>query len=69
MYVIQHFFIPRPSDSTVSEDAGIEPSTVETFIVSETFFFLRFWHRQPDALTTRLDLIGYISSTTQLYLF
>jgi hypothetical protein len=25
MYVIQHCFICRPSDSTVSEDAGIEP--------------------------------------------
>jgi hypothetical protein len=28
MYVIQHCFICRPSDSTVSEVAGIEPSTV-----------------------------------------
>ncbi len=37
MYVIQHC---RPSDSTVSEDAGIE-----------------LWHWQPDALTTRLDII------------
>jgi hypothetical protein len=25
MYVIQHCFICRPSDYTVSEDAGIEP--------------------------------------------
>jgi hypothetical protein len=25
MYVIQHCFICHPSDSTVSEDAGIEP--------------------------------------------
>jgi hypothetical protein len=30
MYFIQHFFIFRPSDSTVSEDAGIEPKTVAT---------------------------------------
>jgi hypothetical protein len=30
MYVIQHCFICRPSDSTVSEDAGIEPRTVAT---------------------------------------
>ncbi len=30
MYVIQHCFICRPSDSTVSEDAGIEPTTVAT---------------------------------------
>ncbi len=30
MYCIQHCFICRPSDSTVSEDDGIEPRTVET---------------------------------------
>jgi hypothetical protein len=28
MYVIQHCFICRPLDSTLSEDAGIEPRTV-----------------------------------------
>jgi hypothetical protein len=27
-YFIQHCFICRPSDSTVSEDTGIEPMTV-----------------------------------------
>ncbi len=32
MYVIQHCFIFRPSDSTVSEDAGIEPRTVATLV-------------------------------------
>jgi hypothetical protein len=30
MYVIQHGFICRPSDSTVSEDAGIELKAVAT---------------------------------------
>jgi hypothetical protein len=30
MYDIQHCFICHPSDSTVSEDAGIEPRTVAT---------------------------------------
>ncbi len=30
MYFIQHCFICRPSDSDVSEDAGIEPRTVAT---------------------------------------
>jgi hypothetical protein len=30
MYDIQHSVICRPSDSTVSEDAGIEPRTVAT---------------------------------------
>ncbi len=28
MYCVQHCFICRPSDSTVSADAGIEPRTV-----------------------------------------
>jgi hypothetical protein len=30
MYVIQHCFVCRPSDSTVLEDAGIEHGTVAT---------------------------------------
>jgi hypothetical protein len=30
MYDIQHCFICRPSDSTVSEDAGIEPRIIAT---------------------------------------
>ena len=30
MYFIKHWFICRPSDSTVSEDAEIEPRTVAT---------------------------------------
>jgi hypothetical protein len=30
VYCIQHCFICRPSDSNVSEDAGIEPRTVAT---------------------------------------
>jgi hypothetical protein len=30
MYFIQHCFTCRPSDSTVSEDAGIEPRNVAT---------------------------------------
>ncbi len=30
LYDIQHCFICRPSDSTASEDAGIEPRTVAT---------------------------------------
>jgi len=40
MYVIQHCFIRRPSDSTVSEDAGIEPRTVATL----TLVVRRFNH-------------------------
>jgi hypothetical protein len=34
MYVIQHCFICRPSDSTVWEDAGIEPRTFATFALT-----------------------------------
>jgi hypothetical protein len=34
MYCIQHCFICRPSDSTVSDDAGIEPRTVATSVLS-----------------------------------
>jgi hypothetical protein len=34
MYDIQHCFICRPSDSTVSEDAGIEPRTVATLALA-----------------------------------
>jgi hypothetical protein len=34
MYFIQHCFICRPSDSTVSEDAGIEPRTDATLALA-----------------------------------
>jgi hypothetical protein len=33
-YFIQHCFICRPSDSTVSEDAGIKPRTVATMALA-----------------------------------
>jgi hypothetical protein len=33
-YVIQHCCICRPTDSTVSEDAGIEPRTVATLALT-----------------------------------
>jgi hypothetical protein len=46
MYDIQHCFICRSSDSTVSEDAEIAPRTVAT---------IRHW--LSDALTAGLDLI------------
>jgi hypothetical protein len=45
-YFIQHCFICRPSDSTVSEDAGIDPRTVATSALTDF-----------DAQTTRLDFI------------
>ncbi len=34
MYFIQHSFICRPSDSTVSVHAGIEPKTVATLALT-----------------------------------
>ncbi len=33
-YFIQHCFVRRPSDSTVSEDAGIEARTVTNFVLA-----------------------------------
>jgi hypothetical protein len=45
VFFIQHCFICRPSDFTVSDVAGIEPRTVE------------LWDWQSDALSTRLDII------------
>ncbi len=37
MYFIQHCFLCHPSDSTVSEDTGIEPRTAAIFsIASQT---------------------------------
>jgi hypothetical protein len=36
MYIIQHCFICRPTYSTVSEDPGIEPRTVDFSIDSQT---------------------------------
>jgi hypothetical protein len=48
MYYIQHCFICRPSDSTVSEDAGTEPRTVATTALT------------VGALTTWLNLIHEI---------
>ncbi len=49
IYVIKHCFICRPSDFTVSEDAGIEPKNVATLAFTT-----------KNALTTRLDLIHKI---------
>jgi hypothetical protein len=47
MYDIQHCFICRPSGSTVSEGAGIEPRTDATTALAV----------KRSNLTTRLDLI------------
>jgi hypothetical protein len=42
LYDIQYCFICRPTDATVSKDAGSNPG------------LLGLWHWQPDALTTRI---------------
>jgi hypothetical protein len=34
MYIIHYYVICRPSDSTVPEDAGIEPKTVATLALT-----------------------------------
>jgi hypothetical protein len=52
-YFIQHCFICRPFESTVSEDAGIEPRTVATSALAVT----RSSH------SAACHPLGYISST------
>ncbi len=59
MYDIQHCFICRHSDSTVSEDAGIEPRTVATTALASDALTTRI-----DLIHTRLDLIHISSSPT-----
>ncbi len=67
MYCIQHCFICRPSDSTVLEDAGMEPRTVATSALAvrrsnhsarsypESASFIHYSARSHPQ--TRLDLI------------
>jgi hypothetical protein len=54
MHVIQHCFIFRSSDSTVSDDAGIEPRTVASLALTtrRSDHFAR-----GDPIHTWLDLI------------
>ncbi len=54
MYCIQHCFICRPSDSIVSEDAGIEPRTVATSALAASQTLLPFGQIS--------SIIGQISS-------
>ncbi len=60
MYCFQHCFICLPSDSTVSEDAGIEPRTVATSALTvkrSTHTRLDLIHTRLYLIHTRLDLI------------
>jgi hypothetical protein len=62
MYVIQHCFICGPSDSTVLEEAGIEPRTVVTLALTDLIKLeLHSWSvRFP---TTSLLLLVTLCST------
>jgi hypothetical protein len=51
MYVIQHCFICRPSDSTVSEDAGIVLRTVAALVLSA--------RRSNHSARSHLDSVRY----------
>ena len=61
MYCIQHCFICRPSESTVSEDTGIEPRTVAPSALAARRFSNHYARSHPqtrlDRIHTRLDLI------------
>jgi hypothetical protein len=62
MYVIQRCFICRPSYSTVSEDAVIEPRAVATLALTarrsnQYITRLDLIHTRLDLIHTRLDLI------------
>jgi hypothetical protein len=59
MYAIQHCFICRPSDSTVSDDAGIEPRTV-----APTALTVRRSHHSARCHPTRLNLNYSIRSSS-----
>ncbi len=65
-YFIQHWFICRPSDSTVSEDVGIEPRTVTTLTVarshnlkiSQNAYFLLLWFHPLNTKESCVSLPG-----------
>jgi hypothetical protein len=74
MYFIQHCLICRPSDSTVSTDAGIEPRTVATSALAVREALITRLHLDRNSATshphsaTSHPQLGYISSTTRLHL-
>ncbi len=64
---IQHCFICRPSDSTVSEDAGIAPRNVATKALAARRSNYSARSHPPTRLDfnhTRLDLITLLDSST-----
>jgi hypothetical protein len=65
MYDIQHCFICRPSDSTVSEDTGIETRTVAT---TTALAVRRSNHWAIDLIHSRIDFI-HTPPASLLYTF
>jgi hypothetical protein len=62
MYVIQHCFICRPSDSTVLEDAGFEPWTDATLAL--TVRRSNLLATSHDKINTRAPTIVYLIPVT-----
>ncbi len=58
---IQQFFIRRPSDSTVSEDAGIEPRTVAALALA-----ISCLNKRLELIHIRTDLIHENGSVINL---
>jgi hypothetical protein len=70
VYDIQHCLICRPSDTTVSEDAGIDPPDSCDYGIGKSDAIttrLDLIHSRLDLIHTRLDLI-HISAKFSLYL-
>jgi hypothetical protein len=61
MYITQHCFIFLPSDSTVSEDAVIEPRTVAT----KALAVRRSYHSAVD-LIHKLDLVHFTDANCSI---
>ncbi len=57
-YYIQHFFICRPSDSTVPTDAGIEPRTVATGALAVRLYLILACGRPPYLGYSILENVG-----------
>ncbi len=62
MYFIQHCFICRLSDSTVSDNTGIEPRTLATLALVVTLYTVKkvsdFFVPSWDVTITKLSLVG-----------
>ncbi len=66
MYYIQHCFICRPSGSTVSEDAGIEPRTVATMALAVRRSNHLARSHTPETFTTYI-LCNLVNASQECY--